>query len=104
MQGAHQLAQKFSTSSLPPKSEREMVLPWSVEIVNLGARSPLSTTVGSSVPATTTQRATVPAASASLRTRSVLFPKSAKADGGAGRTPDSADLAAASEAVLRVFA
>ncbi len=64
MHGAHQLAQKFNTSSLPPKLDGVMVLPSSVTTLNLGAVSPALTTGGSKVPATTHTR--MPASTATI--------------------------------------
>ena len=43
-QGGHQVAQKFKTSSLPPKSGTETDRPLSVAMVNPGAASPATTT------------------------------------------------------------
>src|SRR5215469_15007329 len=45
-QGAHHVAQKFNTSSLPPKSEGLIVRPRSVTIEKLGALSPALTMGG----------------------------------------------------------
>src|SRR6476646_6399899 len=40
MQVGHQVAQKFSTSTLPPKETGVTVLPWSVATEKCGARLP----------------------------------------------------------------
>src|SRR5438046_2386978 len=45
--GAHQEAQKFSTSSFPPKLDGEICFPESVVTENTGAVSPFFTTGGS---------------------------------------------------------
>src|SRR3978361_171524 len=43
-QGGHQVAQKFNTSTLPPKSDAVTVLPVSVLMEKYGALSPTFTT------------------------------------------------------------
>src|SRR5579871_2642326 len=70
MQGPHQLAQKFRTSSLPPKLSRVTVLPLSVITLNSGAVSPALVILGSSVPETTK---TKPPASNTMASEIVRF-------------------------------
>src|SRR5947209_8351943 len=65
--GPHQLAQKLSTSSLPPKFDAVTVLPSSVTTLNSGAGSPAFTTFCSSVGYTTHARAPPRARIAAIR-------------------------------------
>ena len=73
MHGSHQLAQKFSTSSLPPKLDGVMVLPSSVTTLNFGAVSPAFTTGGSKVPATTHTRTPASTTTAPVNIQSARF-------------------------------
>src|SRR5882724_4828787 len=56
--GGHQVAQKFSTNTLPPKSDTETVRPLSVVIEKLGALSPTLITRSSNVSLITQRKTT----------------------------------------------
>ena|ERR1035437_5522325 len=76
MHGGHQVAQKFSTSSLPPKPGVETRRPLSAVMVNGGACSPATTTwMGRSYTAepTTATNATSNTASAPRMTQSMVL-------------------------------